>query len=360
MAFLPFPVLFSPVALTDPWLSLFALGSVWMACSNKRPSLTSFLAGILAGLALGTKQQGLFLAPFSFLLTSWRRKEGLPRFFWLLGFLIPFAIVEWWDALRWATRPSFWDRSLVTYGGLGLVPWPELGHRFLKWLELLSWTAGGPVPAVLLTINLIFQLRGKYHLTRFDWAFLGFIAYWFALHWLLNFQVWDRYTLPLTPFLVALWARGLAGHDGRRWKVVVIITTLLFSQLAIRPDGLPAGSNYHLYDGVEGLAHYLREKAERSVTVYHRYLGWHLHFYLHGAEAEIRWYPSYQELVKDLKAGNPGEKLLAFAPFEDEESVIKALEQSGYLLEKLTEFPRPQGGSFKVYKIVSLPCEAGF
>jgi len=343
LAFLPFTVLFSPTALTDPWLLALMVGSMWMACRPDKPSLTAFLAGLGAGLALGTKQQGLFFAPFSLFLTSRHKKEGFPRFFWLLGFLIPLAFVVWWDALRWATRPSFWERSLATYGGLSFVRWHELGKRFLDWLKLISWIAGGPVPALVLTLPLL-QTRSLQ--ARFNRAVLAFVACWFIIHWLFNFQIWDRYVLPLAPFLVALWGQGLAECSGHKWKLPVILVTLSFSLLSLRPEGLPAGSNYSLYDGVEELAHYLRENARPGDTIYHRHLGWHLHFYLNRTGIEIRWYSSPEDLVKDLKAHGSGEKLLVFTPFEEEEPVLQALERWGYSAEKVAEIHRA-----RVYKI---------
>lgn len=343
LAFLPLPVLFSPTALTDPWLLVMMVGSMWMACRLDRPSLTAFLAGLGAGLALGTKQQGIFFAPFSLFLTSRRRKEGLPRFFWLLGFLIPLAFVEWWDALRWAARPSFWERSLATYGGLSLIRWHEFGPRFLEWLKLMSWIAGGLIPALALTLPLL--------QVRVPRALVGFIACWFIIHWLFNFQTWDRYVLPLAPFLAALWGQGLAESSRRNWKFLAVIVALGFGILSLRPEGLPVGSNYSLYDGVEEVAHYLEENAGPGATIYHRYLGWHLHFYLHRSGPEIRWYSSPEDLVKDLKAHSSGEKLLAFTPFEGEEPVLKVLEQWGYSAEKLAEIHRIKGHSFRIYRI---------
>jgi len=353
LSFLPLPVLFSPTALTDPWLCMFMLASLWMACSENKPSLKAFLAGLNAGLAVGTKQQGLLFAPFSLLLTSQRKKVGLPRFFWLLGFSIPLAAVEWWDMLRWTSRPSFWDRSLVTYGGLGFVPWPELGPRLLKWLELLSWTAGGPIPALILTACFLLTLRSKPSHAPVDRALLGFLAFWFTVHWLLNIQPWDRYVLMVTPFLVAIWAYGLAGIGSQKWRLAAIVVVLTFSLLALRPDGLPAGVNYGLYDGVEELMRYLRGHAEPGTIIYHSHLGWHLNFYLYSLPIEARWYPSPAELLKDLKLGSSGEKLLIFAPFENGEPVLQALRLNGDCAEKLADILHPPRGTFKVYKVTS-------
>lgn len=354
-AFLPLPVLFSPTALTDPWLSMLILASMWMACYDKKPSLTAFLAGLGAGLALGTKQQGLFLAPFSLFLTSHCKRKGFPRFFWLSGFLIILVLVGWWDSLRWETRPSFWDRSFTTYGGLSLVPWQELGCRFLKWLELLSWTAGGPFPAAILTILLALSWRADPLRAKFDRILLGFVAFWFVPHWLFNFQIWDRYVLPVTPLLAALWGRGLTALNKLGWKIFAIALILSFSLLSLRPDGLPAGSNYSLYDGIEELVCYLRENAKPMTILYHRYLGWHLNFYLHNTGVEIRWYPSPEGLVRDLETQGAEEKLLAFTPFEEYEPVLQALKQADYSLEKTAEFSRSDGKTFKVYRILTRP-----
>ncbi len=354
LSFLPLPILFSPTALTDPWLCLFIVASLWMACSENRPSLKASLAGLSAGLAVGTKQQGLLFAPFSLLITSRRKKVGLPRFFWLLGFLIPFVVVEWWDMLRWESRPSFWERSLVTYGGLGFVPWLELGPRLIKWLELLSWTAGGPISASILTVCFFLAIRSNSFNTHIDRALVGFLALWLAVHWFLNIQPWDRYILMVVPFLVAIWAYGLAGIGSQRWKLAAIVVILTSSLLALRPYGLPAGSNYGLYDGVEELMRYLRGKAEPGTIIYHSQLGWHLNFYLYSLPVEARWYPSPAELLKDLNNNRSlGEKLLAFTPFENHEPVLQALRLSGYRAEELAEFFHPPRGSFRVYKVTS-------
>ena len=72
----------------------------------------------------------------------------------LAGFLPVFGLVTWWDALRWHVQPSFWDRSLTTYGGLTLVPlaaWPE---RLADWAQLLGYIFASPLLNALLLIGL--------------------------------------------------------------------------------------------------------------------------------------------------------------------------------------------------------------
>ena len=129
----PFAILFAPTAFTDPWLTLWLVAAAWAALAGR-----SFLAGIALGLAVASKQQGVLGVPLvvALLLTAGRSLTPvhpsqdssfilhpssfiLRRFFVaLLGFALIFAPVTYWDSLRWATRPSFWDRSLTTYGGL--------------------------------------------------------------------------------------------------------------------------------------------------------------------------------------------------------------------------------------------------
>ncbi len=62
-----------------------------------------------------------------------------------LGVVLILAPVTWWDSLRWATRPSFWDRSLTTYGGLTLAPLAQWPQRAGEWGTVLGYLFGLPL-----------------------------------------------------------------------------------------------------------------------------------------------------------------------------------------------------------------------
>ena len=59
----PFAILFAPTAFTDPWLALWLVAAAWAALA-RRP----FLAGLLLGLAVASKQQGVLGVPLVFAL----------------------------------------------------------------------------------------------------------------------------------------------------------------------------------------------------------------------------------------------------------------------------------------------------
>ena len=161
----PFAILFAPTAFTDPWLALWLVAAAWAALA-RRP----FLAGLLLGLAVASKQQGVLGVPLVFALLiaaggrrqRRRRGEGknlrssaplaplLLRS--ILGFALIFAPVTYWDSLRWVNRPSFWDRSVTTYGQLALAPLAEWPQRAADWAAQIGYLFGLPVLSGLMLL----------------------------------------------------------------------------------------------------------------------------------------------------------------------------------------------------------------
>jgi 4-amino-4-deoxy-L-arabinose transferase-like glycosyltransferase len=117
--------------------------------------------GLCAGLALATKQHALLLLPLILGLAwvvrtpSARRPRPALRsiLLALLGFALPYALVTWWDAQRWAIRPSFWQQGAQSYGGLHLASLGEWGSRLLEWLGWARYLAGSPVLYLLLGLG---------------------------------------------------------------------------------------------------------------------------------------------------------------------------------------------------------------
>ena len=70
----PFAILFAPTAFTDPWLALWLVAAAWAALA-RRP----FLAGLLLGLAIASKQQGLLGVPLVFALLIAQGEEARRR-----------------------------------------------------------------------------------------------------------------------------------------------------------------------------------------------------------------------------------------------------------------------------------------
>jgi 4-amino-4-deoxy-L-arabinose transferase-like glycosyltransferase len=322
----PFAILFGPTAFADPWLTLFLVSAAWAALAG-RPGL----AGALVGLAAASKQQGLFAAPLVLALIlsspavaatthsvqgkgSRARRTATALAFAVLGFAISFGLVTWWDSLRWHNRPSYWDQSLRTYGGVvltALADWPQRVREWAGQVALLfgAWWLTLPVlfaavaPQVAPTA-LAQRLAAQSVIATYV---LGYLL----AHIALTFQPWDRYLLPILPLICALAGAGLT--LGWRALRVSAVGAPLRPVVAAAAVGLaayaaslgvtvriPAGSDIGAYQGVAEAAQFLARQPGRPV-VYHNRLGWHLDYYLYGHSVTPSWFDSPEKLASEAE-----------------------------------------------------------
>jgi hypothetical protein len=254
----PFTVLFAPTAFTDPMLVTLVLGGC-VAAAYHRP----VWAGIGLGLALATKQQGLFFIPLALALlavsgqdvrtdhpqgsaTSGGTLRALLQTYRRFGLALLLTLLPalFWDFAR--GQPSaFVEQSLTNYGGLSTDP-ASFGNRWFGFVELLSYGTASPLLNIIFLIGLGLLLgyglwlithpqrnvsepidltnkrtflaqTGRHNrsyvpetrLVLTDWILIFFGLGYLFLHALLSFQVWDRYLLGLIPFLALLLARVL-------------------------------------------------------------------------------------------------------------------------------------------------------
>jgi len=331
-------------------------------------------AGLLAGLAAATKQQGLLFLPLVLAagaLGPGLRRGGLLRLG--LGFALVAAAALGWDAAR-VQRPGFWQQSLIAYGGLAPVPGEALAERGAAWLQLVGsfWTSPwvNGIAAVVLAAWIILAAAGRApRPTRMD-AVLGlFFLGYLALHWLLTFQVWDRYLLPLVPVAALLVARGVValarslarapGADRRGvGRAGVVAAGLAFAVGLAGPlvqatnSGLPVGGDHGAYDGIDELAAAIRAEAPAGSVLYHHWLGYHYRFYLHGAPLRLHWYPDVQDLVHDATVYRREPRYIAFPSFRDGSAAAEALQAAGMELLPAYETRRRDGtASFRLYRL---------
>ncbi len=277
VALSPFAILFAPTAFTDGWLALFVTLAV-AAAVGQRPGW----AGVLLGLAAASKQQGVLFASLvlALVLASVRPSAGvlsgeteesaaegrrLPAILQavsaaVLGFLVVFGPVTWWDSLRWHNRPSYWDQSLQTYGGIVLLPAAEWPGRAVQWAEQAGRLYGFPLLSGLVLAGAAATFAGAWsRLIRphpstalpavaplrmpdpadtsspavaplrmpdpghnrnrsgaarvaderpFSWLIGGFVVAYFVVHIVVSFQPWDRYLLPVLPLICVLAGRA--------------------------------------------------------------------------------------------------------------------------------------------------------
>lgn len=332
MALSPFAILFAPTAFTDGWLALFILAAAWAALA-RRPGW----AGVLLGLACASKQQGVMAVPLvvGLVLIKALDNEGeaisdereAPRARRVLGalgvaalgFTIIFGTVTYWDSLRWHNRPSYWDQSLQTYGGVVLAPLPEWPKRAGGWVRQAGyWFGAWPVTvAVLATavVGRVGRLRINESRRMSKWSrrsvplfLLAYVIGYLAVHLAFTFQPWDRYLLPVLPLacilcapgLISVWQAVRARGEGRLecWAQVGASGLLVYAAALGVTASIPVGSDIGAYHGVAQAAEFLTRQPA-GTTVYYDRIGWNLGYYLYGQPITRSWYDSPQKLASE-------------------------------------------------------------
>jgi hypothetical protein len=402
LAFSPFDLLFASTAFTDPLMTALVLGGL-LAAAQDHPGA----AGLLIGLATATKQQGLFFLPLVAivaLLSAHRARKRAPgsrsapgsttsdpastggssaaparrilrlpgRLWdqrWVrfgLGFALVVVGVLWWDAAR-LQRPGFLEQSLISYGGLSPAQPASLGERAMEWLDLVGafwspWFLALSVCALCLWG--IGGLRGWFPgWSRIDLALFLFALAYLLLHWLVGFQVWDRYLLALVPLVALLAARAFVTlgaaipfTPGRRVYAtalgLVLAASLLEPLLQATRSELPIGGDHGAYDGIDHLATYMRTQAPSGSVLYHYWLGYHYRFYLYDAPLRLHWYPDLEDLAHDTHVYRREPRYIAFPSFRDSAPVEAALVAAGIRLVPVYETIRRDGTvSFRLYRL---------
>jgi 4-amino-4-deoxy-L-arabinose transferase-like glycosyltransferase len=371
LALSPFDVLFASTAFTDPLLVALGLGAL-LAAARGRAST----AGLLAGLAAATKQQGLFFLPLVVAVGTLApgpdgRRVSLLRFG--LGFAVVAAATLGWDAAR-MQRPGFWQQGLIAYGGLPPAAVTSLGERGGAWLRLLGLFWASPWVNGLVGASLVGWIIGAAtrrlpHPTSADVAMGLFCLGYLALHWLLAFQVWDRYLLPLVPVAALLVARALlalarllAPRRGIGWREaarpyaaalgLVFVAGMAGPLVQAAGSNLPVGGDHGAYDGIDALAATIRAEAPAGSVLYHHWLGYHYRFYLHGAPLRLHWYPDLEDLAHDATVYRREPRYIAFPSFRDGSAAVQALADAGIELLPVYETRRRDGtASFRLYRL---------
>jgi 4-amino-4-deoxy-L-arabinose transferase-like glycosyltransferase len=382
----PFDILFASTAFTDPLMTAFVLGAL-LAAARDRPGA----AGLLVGLAAATKQQGLFFLPLVVAINllspvrldrrarAPKSKRTIPALAWLkrawgnrwvrfaLGFGFVAAGVLWWDSAR-LQHPGFFEQSFISYGGLGPAQAETLTERAVEWLQLVGAFWISPWFSGLVIVGLVAWSVGGLAgwcpgWTRIDLVLALFVVAFLLLHWLVGFQVWDRYLLGLVPLVALLAARAFVAQPGairaRPWRRlyavglgVALAVTLIGPVLQAAQSELPVGGDHGAYDGIDHLATYMRTQAPTGSVLYHYWLGYHHRFYLYGVPLRLHWYPDLEDLAHDAYVYRREPRYIAFPSWQDASPVRAALSQAGISLEPVYETTRRDGSvSFRLYQL---------
>ena len=378
VALSPFAILFSATAFTDLPMVAFGLGAC-VAAARGRPGW----AGLLAGLAVASKQTGLVWLPLTALLQIPNLRSLIAnRRRWSLFFvncLLVVALVFAWDAVRIAQgAESFWRLGVIGYGGLRFI-WPqELGTRLGGWAELARYLFVSPVVNGTLLLGLpvlVWHALTRARRTRealADLLLTSFVFVFSFLHWLWAFPIWDRYLLPLVPILAVLLGRVVAlsarfirckiGH----WSLLIrrsafaacyllFVISLAFPAWNAAHSRYPVGGDHGAYDGIDRIAAFLNSRPEGTV-VYQHWLGWVYNYYLFGGPISLAHWPTPAWLARDVQAfGADPPRYITFPSWESSARAERALAEVGYGLKPVLATTRRDGApSFTLYQIQPL------
>ncbi|MBN1889750.1 MAG: glycosyltransferase family 39 protein [Thermoflexales bacterium] len=413
VAFSPYMIAFSPTAFLDPLMVAFALAA-WAAAGRGRAFLAGILLGLSAATKLTGL---LFLPLVGFqIATRAPLRNGLSQLAnrkFGSGLVVVLALVLIWDRVKGGT--PFWVQQAINYEGARLVPLAEALPRLQAWLSFFPYFFGRPalvafaiiavVQLVLCVLRFTFYAcpRGEAKrvsrftlhvssLSRQAWLpWLGFGLFYLAVHCLLAFQLWDRYLLGLVPVAALLAAhitarfvsgftfyiipslprdvsrftpyiipslprdvsRFMSSRACRGTFYVLLLILLLPPALTAAGSGYPVGGDHGAYDGIEGVADYLRARPEGTV-VYDHWLGWEFRYYLWDAPVYVAHFPEPGWLRDDLRLwGQSAPRYVTVPAYVSADPVLEAVAQAGFGASPvLATISRRGQPTFTVYEII--------
>ncbi len=311
----PFDILFARTAFTDPMLMMWWLAALLAAARGRW-----FCSGLLSGLALATKQHAVALIPLvpivGLLAAPSPRRRWAPLA-WGGGFCVPWGLVLWWDSLRWAVRPGYWDQSVLSYGGLGwaaMAAWPG---RLVEWLGWARYLTGGWVLGLIWVVGVAgLLIKGRRQAGFFAALWAAFVLVYLTFHTVLNFSVWDRYLLPLSAPAALLGAQVMSwlgkNRAGRATCAMIrrvvygaVVLVALAVGLRAAVNGYAVGGEHWAYQGIDRVAAYLQANAAPDAVLYHHWLRWHYTYYLRDAHFELRWWQDGEHLRREAVRTDP-------------------------------------------------------
>ncbi len=314
----PLAISYSPTVFTDP---LFVLGGVCSLYAAQR--LHPFWSGLYLGVAIMTKQQGIFFAPLvlAILIASTLTAKPTAKVV-TLGFLrfggglaLIILPILYWDNLRWSVAPSPWDMGMRNYGALEVVALSQWPDRVTRIAQLLWYVTANNVVWILLGAALVLLVLYKRlawfsFLKRnivFEMLLCGWIGAYWGIHAVVNLPIWDRYFLLIAPaFAILTGGIGVRvlSASSTLWRRILItlwILLLLPSAVQAARGELPIGSDHGAYNGLREVFAWLDTHSPQGAVLYHQALSWHFQFYFYENRREyrIRWFANPVALADD-------------------------------------------------------------
>jgi hypothetical protein len=219
--------------------------------------------------------------------------------------------------------------------------------------RLSAWLSFAPYLIAASPIWIGLFLAARPRLSRLQAVLLALTLAFILVHWLLRFNLYDRYLLLLLPTSAALVGSIMA--RARRILIVGFCAILLAGGAAAHQGGVPIGAaasalrdDGRSYAGIDQVAAYLNARALGAI-IYDRWLGWELDYYL-GAWSNKRrvYYPTPDALAAGASAQpDPAPRYFAAPVDVDSQPYLDALESAGFRAQLVFE-----RGDFQVYALI--------
>jgi hypothetical protein len=272
-----------------------------------------------------------------------------------------------WDSLRWTVAPSSWWMAYHAYAPLTWLSPQEWSARWAAWDEWLWYLGGSGTVCVMLVVACGAAAMMAWRRPRLA-VLVGWGLAFLLLHLITSLQVWDRYLLPLTPWLAMVASGPLVlalqlrvPEWGRR--VLLLLLAVGLAGLA-RPameaarGQMPIGGDHGDYVGLTEAIAWVENDSSPAI-LYHQALGSHLRFYLfdelqpNGDDPprfDLRWFPSAAYLADNAAKAPYPPKFLIAPEWATPRDLALHVALRGLSLE-----PRLHVGRFAVLEIVQPP-----
>ncbi len=352
----PYSAVYGATAYTDSLMLAFAALALLQAARGRW-----LWSGVWLALAFASKQQALYVIPLALAL-GWARN----RLNWrhVLAFAAPqvigLGLLVGWDGLR-AQPANLWALTAANNDPARLIRADEVMPRLTTWLNYGRTLVGSPT--ILLTIGALAMVGGSIRTaarrreTMIDLLLLVYIAAYLLVNWLVAFNIYPRYLLPLlvpaallaarTALWVWAWLQPRLGAQEGLLLAGALALALFFGARTASESRAEFSEDGSDYSGITWLADYLNGQSLGAV-VYDHWLGWELGYYM-GEWTDKRrvYYPTPEALVSDaLKLADPAPRYFVAPTREPVGAWLDALRGAGYSVERVYQ---QQG--FAVYQL---------
>lgn len=312
LALSPLAIAYSPSALTDGLMIPLGVAALFAASLRR-----NLLAGICLALAFAAKQQAVYFLPLLVMLvllyTSHNPRQISASLLRLISPLLLMLALLWvWDALR-ESSPSFFTLASANNDPRRLIRSDEVLSRLIAWLGHGRFMLGAPTTILALFIPFaVLSSVSKAPRQRpasVDLLLLTYVLGYIFVHWLVAFNVYDRYLLIILPIWAILSARSAlwVWRTLRQWiqspELVVLAGAVLLSMLTSASAATNLSERGYNVEpianrGIIGAAQYLDELPVATI-IYNRWLGWELGYYLPAwSDKRLVYYPTPQTLAQ--------------------------------------------------------------